>query len=107
MEQSRGSNNSPDTPFEIPLHPTGKKLTINCKTSWGDPHYIGLSGIELFDRFGRIITFTNLKEQVLADPPDINILPEYTNDPRTVDKLFDGVNNTCDDMHVWLVHSGQ
>ncbi len=102
MEQSTGSNNSPDTPFEIPLHPTGKKLTINCKTSWGDPHYIGLSGIELFDRFGRIITFTNLKEQVLADPPDINILPEYTNDPRTVDKLFDGVNNTCDDMHVWL-----
>ena len=29
--------------------------------------------------------------QVKADPPSINVLPEYENDPRTVDKLFDQV----------------
>lgn len=29
-------------------------------------------------------------------------MPEYGNDPRTVDKLLDKVNWTCDDLHVWL-----
>ena len=31
-----------------------------------------------------------------ADPPDINVLPEYGNDPRTVDNLLDGHNHTCE-----------
>ncbi len=26
----------------------------------------------------------------------------YGSDPRTVDKLFDGRNHTCDDLHAWL-----
>lgn len=42
------------------------------------------------------------KNQIKADPPDINILPGYGNDPRTVDNLLDGVNRTCDDLHMWL-----
>ena len=37
-----------------------------------------------------------------ANPADINILDDYQDDPRTVDKIWDGVNRTCDDMHVWL-----
>lgn len=37
-----------------------------------------------------------------ADPPDINILPEYGNDPRVVKNLIDGVNKTRDDIHMWL-----
>lgn len=40
--------------------------------------------------------------QLWADPSDINILPEYSDDPRTVDNLIDGVNLTCDDLHAWL-----
>ncbi len=30
------------------------------------------------------------------------VLPEYSDDPRTVDNLIDGVNHTCDDLHAWL-----
>lgn len=30
------------------------------------------------------------------------MLPEYSDDPRTVDNLVDGVNLTCDDLHAWL-----
>ena len=41
-------------------------------------------------------------ESITADPADINILPEYGQDPRTVDKLIDGVNLSTDDMHAWL-----
>ncbi len=40
--------------------------------------------------------------QITADPPDINILPEYGNDPRVVTNLIDGVNKTRDDIHMWL-----
>ena len=39
---------------------------------------------------------------ISADPADINVLPGYSNDPRTVDKLVDGHNRTCDDTHMWL-----
>jgi hypothetical protein len=40
--------------------------------------------------------------QVSADPSDINVLPEYNDDPRVVKNLFDGVNQTRDDVHMWL-----
>jgi protein JBTS26 len=29
-------------------------------------------------------------------------LPEYSNDPRVVTNLIDGVNKTRDDIHMWL-----
>lgn len=32
--------------------------------------------------------------QISADPPDINILQEYGNDPRVVTNLIDGVYRT-------------
>ena len=40
--------------------------------------------------------------KIIADPPDINILPEYGDDPRVVINLIDGVNKTRDDIHMWL-----
>ncbi|KAF0971838.1 hypothetical protein FDP41_010061 [Naegleria fowleri] len=91
-----------DEDFIIPIYPSGQKITINILESWGDPHYLGLSGIEIFDKNGNLVTLNDVFSQVKANPSDINSLPEYSNDPRTVDKLFDGVNMTCDDLHQWL-----
>ena len=88
--------------FEIPVLPRGRNLQINILSTWGDPYYVGLMGLEIFDSNGHLVTLNNTYEQLEADPPDINILPEYDNDPRTVDKLLDGHNHTCDDMHAWL-----
>jgi hypothetical protein len=88
--------------FEIPELPKGRSLQINILSTWGDPYYVGLMGLEIFDSNGHLVTLNNMYEQLEADPPDINILPEYENDPRTVDKLLDGHNHTCDDMHAWL-----
>ena len=51
---------------------------------------------------GHLIRLSNPLEQIWAIPADINVLPEYNNDPRTVDNLLDGVNHTCDDLHAWL-----
>ena len=86
----------------IPELPSGKTLKFYIYSTWGDAFYLGLNGIELYDQNGEQIIIENVKEQVKAKPSDINSLPEYGQDPRTVDKLFDGHYLTCDDLHVWL-----
>jgi hypothetical protein len=95
-----GYTTVPSTGFAIPELPSGQHLTINILSTWGDVFYVGLMGIELFDSSGHRIQVHS--KHVTADPSDINILDEYTNDPRTADKLFDGCNHTCDDLHAWL-----
>jgi protein JBTS26 len=88
--------------FRIPNLPRGQLLKFTILSTWGDQHYVGLSGIEIFDDLGNLIKFPNPKLQITANPPDVNILPGYGTDPRTIDKLLDGTNWTCDDLHVWL-----
>jgi hypothetical protein len=63
-------------------------------------NYTGLAGIEFFDVKGKSIPID--VANVTAHPPDVNILPGYGSDPRTVDKLVDGHYCTEDDLHVWL-----
>lgn len=84
--------------FKIPVLPYGQHLVIDIKSTWGDRHYVGLNGIEIFSSKGEPVRVANIQ----ADPPDINILPAYGRDPRVVANLIDGVNRTQDDMHVWL-----
>lgn len=102
-EPRRGPEDSPGEPddgsdFEIPVLPYGQRLVIDIKSTWGDRHYVGLNGIEIFSSEGEPVQIANIS----ADPPDINVLPAYGKDPRVVTNLIDGVNRTQDDMHVWL-----
>ncbi|XP_016339808.1 uncharacterized protein KIAA0556-like isoform X1 [Sinocyclocheilus anshuiensis] len=87
-----------DEDFEIPVLPQGRHLVINILSTWGDRHYIGLNGIEIFSSTGEPVTPVH----ITADPPDINILPAYGKDPRVVTNLIDSVHRTQDDMHLWL-----
>ena len=87
--------------FSIPTLPSGRYLSVIIYTTWGDTHYVGLSGLELYDSTGEAIKLKS-SNQIKANPADINVLPEYGQDPRTIDKLMDGVYRTCDDLHVWL-----
>lgn len=84
--------------FKIPVLPYGQHLVIDIKSTWGDRHYVGLNGIEIFSSKGEPVHIS----AITADPPDINVLPAYGKDPRVVTNLIDGVNRTQDDMHVWL-----
>ncbi|XP_045705036.1 katanin-interacting protein isoform X3 [Phyllostomus hastatus] len=87
-----------ESDFKIPVLPYGQHLVIDIKSTWGDRHYVGLNGIEIFSSKGEPVQIASIQ----ADPPDINILPAYGKDPRVVTNLTDGVNRTQDDMHVWL-----
>ncbi|RXN02022.1 hypothetical protein EOD39_3330 [Acipenser ruthenus] len=87
-----------DDEFEIPVLPRGQHLVINILSTWGDRHYVGMNGMEIFSSTGEPIQVARIR----ADPPDINILPAYGQDPRVVSNLIDSVNMTQDDMHLWL-----
>ena len=110
-----------EKPFDIPISPSGSVLQLEIFSTWGDAHYVGLNGIDVFDNSGNLIIplsdslpipsptkYCDAKiTSIIADPPDINILPEFSDvvekkDPRTAQNLVDGTNFTRDDMHVWL-----
>ncbi|ELU03431.1 hypothetical protein CAPTEDRAFT_135076 [Capitella teleta] len=84
--------------FVIPELPSGQDLEISILSTWGDHHYVGLNGIEIFTNLGHPAPVA----RITSDPADINILPEYSKDPRVIGNLLDGVNRTRDDTHMWL-----
>ena len=91
---------------EIPILPAGKHLCIEIFSTWGDPFYVGLNGLDLFDRYGELLRLGEEISTITADPSNINVLPEYGSDPRVIENLLDGFNYTRDDMHVWLAPHG-
>lgn len=38
--------------------PTGFVLQISIFSTWGDPYYVGLTGVELYDPHGHMIRLT-------------------------------------------------
>lgn len=86
--------------FIIPNLPSGSKVEFNILSTWGDMNYVGLTGIEIFDIEGNLIKID--EANISSCPPDVNILPGYGSDPRTIDKLIDDHLFTNDDLHVWL-----
>uniref|UniRef100_A0A8D1S5Z5 KATNIP domain-containing protein n=1 Tax=Sus scrofa TaxID=9823 RepID=A0A8D1S5Z5_PIG len=76
-------------------------LQLNFTASWGDLHYLGLTGLEVVGRDGQALPIH--LHQISACPRDLNELPEYTDDSRTLDKLIDGANITMEDEHMWLI----
>lgn len=77
-------------------------VRIDIMSTWGDSNYVGLNGVELFDRKGELISLSSSNVSVETYPADINLLARYNNDPRVAKNLIDGVNFTRNDLHVWL-----
>lgn len=69
-------------------------------SSWGDPYYIGLNGLEFYDENGYQIRLT--ENNITAFPHSVNVLEGVKDDARTPDKLIDGINDTKDGRHMWL-----
>lgn len=57
-----------ETDFIIPELPFGKILTINILSTWGDKHYVGLNGVEIFSEFGKPVNVQKVKFPFLFLP---------------------------------------
>lgn len=88
------------TLVEIPELPAGETMQVSVASTWGDPRYVGLAGIDVFDDSGAPVRLG--PGAVRATPRGVCDLPGHSGDPRTADKLCDGVNFTCDARHMWL-----
>lgn len=79
----------------------GKCLEINIVDTWGDIFYTGLSGMQILDKNMNEIKID--ESMIDAKPRDMNSIPGYSGDYRTLEKLYNGVNNICDDKNMWLI----
>ncbi|XP_045537257.1 protein KATNIP homolog [Papilio machaon] len=81
--------------------PTGFVLQISIFSTWGDPYYVGLTGVELYGTDGNMIPVT--ETNVCAHPSSVNVLYEQGGDARTPARLVDGCNS-CAALahHSWL-----
>ncbi|KAI4496752.1 hypothetical protein M0804_000562 [Polistes exclamans] len=84
--------------FIVPDLPCGQQLIIDILSTWGDKHYVGLNGIEIFSDTGQLVSISKISE----DPSIINQLPEH-NDSRIYNNLINGVNRTRDDANLWII----
>jgi protein JBTS26 len=80
----------------IPNLPKGRILSINILSNYGDPSYVGLMGVEVFDDSGQIVSIS----RIWTDQNDSVV--ESSIGLHSIDKLLDGHNVTCDDLHSWM-----
>jgi hypothetical protein len=86
---------SSPSPYPTPASPQGFSVTLKLFSTWGDPHYIGLNGVNFYDHEGKIIQGC----RVLAFP---SLQSLEAQDPRVAQNLVDGDNDSASDLHSWL-----
>lgn len=59
-------------------------LKLTLSETWGDVHYLGLTGLEAVGQEGQSIPLDIT--MLDASPRDLNDLPDHSNDLRTLDK---------------------
>lgn len=72
--------------YEVPFLPCGQLLKFTLIDNFGDGHYIGLDGIELFDEQNVRLVVDGKRATVTAVPHSLQDLG--SSDPRTPEKLF-------------------
>lgn len=57
-----------DEEYESPVMPQGFVFQLLILSTWGDPYYVGLNGIELYDQDGDKIRLTENREYETVSP---------------------------------------
>ena len=84
--------------------PTGFTIEFHLKNTFGDPYYIGLNGIEIYDNNGTNVLTKDNKEnfRLAADPPGVYILPEMSKDTRVITNLYKPKPYSDNINDIWL-----
>lgn len=77
---------------------TSSGLRLELLSTWGDPHYLGLTGLEVVGKEGECVALD--LSMLAASPRDLNHLPESGNDLRTLDKYDTHVHLCVNDIYI-------
>jgi Domain of unknown function (DUF4457) len=84
--ERRSHNAAVEQDCATPLLPLGFVLKIVIWSSWGDPHYVGLSALEVHDAVTGVVAVDGAR--VSAEPvSSVADLPTMAGDARTIVKL--------------------
>lgn len=90
--------------YEPSLYPQGFVLKFVFWTTWGDPYYLGLNGLEIYDFHGKKLT--HAPQRVTAKPYNISEIGTSgsgADDARVPENLLSGrPKNTWDACDAWL-----
>ena len=59
-------------------------IELNFTATWGDLHYLGLTGLEIVGKDGEALPVT--MDMITANPRDVRSLQGHERDDRTLDK---------------------
>ena len=79
-------------------------MNFHLKVTYGDPYYIGLNGIEIYNDQGFNLVGKNAQNpfKISASPPGVFIINKMEKDKRKIQNLVDGFNNNTKYKHIWL-----
>lgn len=82
-------------------HITCNSIKVYLTANWGDPNYVGLTGLDFLDEKMNVIPFS---EYISFDamPRDMNSYFGECGDVRVLENLFDGEVMVNDFSHMWL-----
>ena len=78
-----------------------RRMKMILRSSYGDSEYIGLTGIQFFDENNVGVNIEKAKT-IGALPKDVNTIMNNCGDPRIFENVFNLINETNDDNHMWL-----
>ena len=80
--------------------PRGRILRLEILSTWGDEHYVGLSGVQVLSADGRALPLP--PGALSAQPRDLQSVPGFGSDPRQLANLLLPPAVTVDPAHMWL-----
>ena len=98
-------NVKPKPSYITPISsPTGFTIEFRLKSTFGDPYYIGLNAIEIFDLMGNnlLVKENEGNFKLTAEPAGVHVLPEMSRDLRVAKNLYNGNNLSEDNRDTWL-----